>query len=528
MAEPVVVIHSPGEEAAARGLCAAIESRDCECWSPVRAAREATDAVIDEHIRGAVALVVVTRNALQHQREIQLAGRLSVAVVITSPDDGSDAWAATLAELHLAGAIDTPTSGARAAEFSQPRVYIADDEEKHIEFISENVSEAQVFVRFGLFDKAIGRLRTVLERAPRNLEAHDEMLKIYLEEHEHDNAAATAADYLDSLLFRGEEEAYAMLRSHLLAHGFAIDDGPPVAVGAAGGVFRVSRFHAAASAAAKSIEAVPTPVVRIVEPPAAPAKPRSQAPEALPLELPILRNFRSSQPALETTGIDADLGGIDFLLDHGLLDEARMRIDQMLVEHPEHPGVVERKQRIHAVVGPRSGIGLSLALDEDWGAPVAPAKTPAAAPPPSAPARPAPAAVRAADPEPAGPAVDLVCSVFCPLAVDEGDVFAVQLWIHTGEQTEADGVEIVEDRREAAMLSAPVRPGETLEISLAMPNLEVEGSSVLEVVWNGVAEPAAFRVAAPAGTAEQRMEGWLVIERSGEKLGEVPLRIRVA
>ena len=136
--------------------------------------------------------------------------------------------------------------------------------------------------------------------------------------------------------------------------------------------------------------------------------------------------------------------------------------------------------------------------------------------------------MRAADPEPSGPAVDLVCSVFCPLAVDEGDVFAVQLWIHTGEQTEADGVEIVADRREAAMLSAPVRPGETLEISLAMPNLEVEGSSVLEVVWNGVAEPAAFRVAAPAGTAEQRMEGWLVIERSGEKLGEVPLRIRVA
>lgn len=527
MAEPVVVIHSPGEEAAARGLCAAIESRDCECWSPVRAPREATEAVIDEHIRGAVALVVVTRNALQHQREVQLAGRHSVAVVIASPDDGSDAWGETLAELQLAGAIDTPTSGARAAEFSQPRVYIADDEEKHIEFIAENVSEAQVFVRFGLFDKAIGRLRTVLERAPRNLEAHDEMLKIYLEENEHDNAAATAADYLDSLLFRGEEEAYAMLRSHLLAHGFAIDDGPPVAVGAAGGVFRASRFHGAAPAAARASDAVPVPAVREVTPAAAPAKPRSHAPEAIPLELPILRNFRSSQPALETTGIDGDLGGIDFLLDHGLLDEARMRLEQMLVEHPEHPGVVERKQRIDAVVGPRSSIGLSLALDEDWGAPVAPAK-PAVASPPPAPARPAPVAVRAAAPEPSGPAVDLVCSVFCPLAVDEGDVFAVQVWIHTGDQTEADGVEIVEDRREAAMLTAPVRPGETLEISLTVPNLEVEGSSVLEVVWNGVAEPTAFRVAAPPGTAEQQTEGWISIERSGERLGEVPLRIRIA
>lgn len=526
MAESVVVICSPGEEAAARGLCAAIDARSGELWSPVRSPREATDAAIEAHIRNAVALVVLTRNALEHQREIELARKLSIDVVIVSPDDASDAWSTALVELQLAGAIDTPTSGAKAAEFSQPRVYIADDEEKHIEFISENVSEAQVFVRFGLFDKAIGRLRTVLERAPRNLEAHDEMLKIYLEENEHDNAAATAADYLDSLLFRGEEEAYAMLRSHLLAHGFAVDDGPPVAVGAAGGVFRTTRFHAAPPVVARVPDVVPAPVAGGAETSATPARSLRHAPEPLPLELPILRNFRSSQPALEQAGVEADLGGIDFLLEHGLLDEARMRIEQMVVEYPDHPGVAQRKERIDAVVGPRSGLGLALALEEDWGAP------PAAAPPKAAapvrPAAPPPAAVRPAEPEPSGPAADLVCSVFCPLAVDEGDTFAVAIWIHTGDQTEADGVAIVEDRREAAMLTAPVRPGEALDISLTLPDLEIDGSSVLEVTWSGSAEPAAFRVTAPPGTAEQRVEGWLAIERNGERLGEVPLRIRVA
>ncbi len=533
MAESVVVICSPGEEAVARGLCAAIEARGGACWSPARSQRDSSDAVVDGHIRNAVALVVLSRNALQHQREVELAGKHSIGIVIASPDDVSDAWGTTLADLQLAGAIDTPTSGARAAEFSQPRVYIADDEEKHIEFIAENVSEAQVFVRFGLFDKAIGRLRKVLERAPRNLEAHDELLKIYLEENEHDNAAATAADYLDSLLFRGEEAAYAMLRSHLLDHGFAVDDGPPVAVGAAGGVFRTTRFHGAAAAVAAGVPQ-PAPAVRhAAEPASTQAESLRHAPEPIPLELPILRNFRASQPALEATGVESDLGGIDFLFDHGMLDEARVRIEQLLGEHPDHPGVLERKQRIDAIAGPRaSGLGLSLALDDDWGAP----ETPERVPPPSAPSpRPEAVATMTAptprideEPEPAGPAVELVCSVFCPLAVDEGDSFAVQVWLHSADQTEADGVAIVEDRREAAMLAAPVRSGEAIDLSLSLPDMDVAGASQMKLTWSGVATRASFRVTAPKGTAESRVDGWIAIEREGEKLAEVPLGFRVA
>ncbi|MGK2858533.1 MAG: tetratricopeptide repeat protein [Thermoanaerobaculia bacterium] len=535
MSESVVVIHSQGEEAAARGLCAAIEARGAECWTPLRSSREATDAAVDGHIRNAVALVVVTRDALRHRREIEFAKSHAVGVVIASSEDSADAWSATLAELQLAGAIDTAASGAKAAVFSQPRVYIGADEEPHIEYIAENVSEAQVFVRFGLFDKAIGRLRAVLERSPRNLEAQNEMLKIYLEENEHDNAASVAADYLDSLLFRGEEEAYAMLRSHLLAHGFAVDDGPPVAVGAAGGVFRTTRFAEAPATVAAVAPAAPPPVRHVAEVPPAPPRSLALAPEPLAFDLPILRNFRSSQPVLETTGIEADLGGIDFLFEHGLLDEARMRIDQMMHEHPEHPGVVERKQRIDAIGGPRPGSALlSLALDEEWGVPTAPAahkEPPRSQPAPPSPALSMPAppvAVPAAGDEPSGPAVDLVCSVFCPLAVDEGDSFVVRLWIHSTEETEADGVALVEDRREAAMMTTPVRRGDTLDIALTLPDLEIDGSSVVEVVWNGVVRSVAFNVTAPAGTAENQVEGWLVVERDGEKIGEVPLRIRVA
>ncbi|MBI2214069.1 MAG: hypothetical protein HYU52_10520 [Acidobacteria bacterium] len=527
MAEPVVVICSPGEEAAARGFCAAVEARDAECWSPARLTHDPPESVVDGQIRNAAALAVVTRNPLSHRREIELARAHAVAVVITSPDDALAAWSTTLGELQAAGALDTMESSAKAAGFRQPRVYIADDEEKHIEFIAENVSEAQVFVRFGLFDKAIGRLRTVLERAPRNLEAHDELLKIYLEESQHDNAAATAADYLDSLLFRGEEEAYAMLRSHLLSHGFAVDDGPPVAVGAAGGVFRTTRFHGAAAARLEdSAQRAASRSAASASPPSNDAI--SLAPEPLPLELPILRNFRPSQPALESTGIDADLNGIDFLLDHGLLDEARMRVDQLAHEHPDHAGVLERRARLDAAAGPRPGLALALSLDDDWGVPTVP------------PAEPVPTATGAATgaaPEQPFPGTDatkpvrtdtVVCSVFCALAVDEGDAFEIRVWLHLTTESEADGVAIVEDRREAAVLNAPVGRGESLTLSLSLPGLKIEGFPAVPITWAGAATSAMFKVSAPVGTADSQIEGWLTVGRRGEPIGDVPLRIRVA
>lgn len=522
MSEPVVVISSPGEEAAARGLCAAIEARDGECWSPARFdPGEISQQLLDAKVIGASALVVVTHNALAHRREVELAKTRSVPVLVASPEEAQEAWGTTLAELRSAGAIDTVELAAKAAGFRQPRVYIADDEEKHIEFIAENVSEAQVFVRFGLFDKAIARLRTVLERAPRNLEAHDELLKIHLEENQYDEAAATAADYLDSLLFRGEEAAYAMLRSHLLAHGFAVDDGPPVAVGAAGGVFRTTRFHAAAAPPQKQ-QPGPSPA-RQAAVPQPPPRSASVAPEPLPLELPILRNFRPSQPVLESTGLEAELAGVDFLLDHGLLDEARMRVEQLAHEHPGEPGVEERRARLDAATGPRAPLALSL--DDDWSSPSIPIELPVVAPPqPAAAARPTPAAPRPA----ASGGDELVCSIFCPLAVDEGDTFEIRALLHRAEETAHDGVSIVDDRREAAVLRAPVSRGDSLTLSLSLPLFEVDGFPAVTLDWSGEATAARFRVVAPPGTAESHAEGWLSVERDGDQLGDVPLRIRVA
>jgi hypothetical protein len=261
--------------------------------------------------------------------------------------------------------------------------------------------------------------------------------------------------------------------------------------------------------------------------PAHPPKAASLAQEPLPLDLPILRNFRPSQPALETTGIDAELSGVDFLLDHGLLDEARMRVEQLAHEHPGHPGVGERRARLDAA-GPRPALALTLSLDDDWGSPATTPEPPPVAPPrpPADVASPVPVvAKREPSPE---TAEELVCSVFCPLAVDEGDAFDVRVWIHRTSETEADGVAIVEDRREAAVLKLPVSEWETLTLSLSLPLFEIDGFPAVPLVWNGSATSVAFRVRAPHGTAESQVEGWLTVEREGESMGDVALRIRVA
>lgn len=317
-----------------------------------------------------------------------------------------------------------------------------------------------------------------------------------------------------------------MLRSHLLSHGFAVDDGPPVAVGAAGGVFRTTRFHGAAPAPETPSAQAAAPKVSAVVPPS-PKKAMDVAPEPLPFELPILRNFRPSQPALETTGVDADLSGIDFLLDHGLLDEARMRVEQMAREHPGHPGVEERLARLDAAAGPRTGLSLSLTLDDDWGVPTLPPAAPVAA---AQGATTTAARARTSEATDATPAQSdvVVCSVFCALAVDEGDTFEIRAWLHLTSETEAHGVAIVDDRREAAVLSSPVTRGESLTLSLSLPGLQIEGFPAVPIAWNGSATSAMFKVSAPPGTADSQAEGWLTIGRKGEPIGDVPLRIRIA
>jgi hypothetical protein len=283
--------------------------------------------------------------------------------------------------------------------------------------------------------------------------------------------------------------------------------------------------------------------------------------EITPLEIPILRNFRAGNAVLDGSGVDADLSGIDFLVDLGLLDEARARIERLALDYPDHPGVLERKEKIDAVGGPKSLLGLSLALDEGWDSvpsheeqvrsilasseppvPAAPQAPPPVAVQPSAKRevdsgasssvptqRPAAKAAQASPKAVGVKSIEgdsLVCSIFAPQSAESGDMFVVRACLHLPSQSEAGGVSIVEERSEAGLLSMPVAIGDEVEFGLELPGLEIDGAEA-RFTWNGEPESVQFGVVVPFTHDSGEVSGWLSISVNGMPTAEVRVRITV-
>lgn len=532
MSEQVVVICSAGEQRPAMDLCSKLEDQGLTCWSPVQ--EEDPDAAVwtlPSKIRSARAMVLVTRDAGEHEDAIDTAARSKLAVIVASPDDAGRDWNGVLRELADALGLSPDWLIARSTSpGSQPRTHLAEDEEEFLEYIAEHVSEAQVFVRFGLFDRAVGRLKAVFTKAPRNLEAHDELLKIYLEEEDWKKAAAAAADFLDCVRYRGDDESYEILRAHLLSMGFTVDDGPPVAVGYADVEPVPTKFVDAAPKPHGVPPAQvqhPAPVLPSSVPAPMPA-PSPRMGEPVPLELPVLRNFRASNPVFQSSGVDSELSGIDFFIDHGMLDEATMRVDQLAHENPDHEGVRERLERIKELGLSSVKSALALELDDPWDAAgrvpqdgsadayFGSADTPAAA-------------VVDADPAngPAGDGDSLICTAFVPEAVEPGDMFIIRICLHLPEQAGHPVLESVHDRRESNMLARNVPWGQTLQLSLRLPGFEID-ENTLRICWAGEPDSVEFGVVAPFGQASGTVTGVLSVRTDAGPAGEFSIALRVS
>jgi pilus assembly protein FimV len=68
-----------------------------------------------------------------------------------------------------------------------------------LDFITEHLTEAEVFAKYGLAEKAAEHLRAVLERAPKNLTAHERLFRILLEEGDVEGARIAARGYVSLL-----------------------------------------------------------------------------------------------------------------------------------------------------------------------------------------------------------------------------------------------------------------------------------------------------------------------------------------
>ena len=300
-----------------------------------------------------------------------------------------------------------------------------------LDFITEHLTEAEVFAKYGLAEKAAEHLRAVLERAPKNLTAHDRLFRILLEEGDADGARAAARAYVAVLEAAGDAATVDAVRNEFASRGIAFGPAPAAAPAAA-----PKPAPAPAPAPAPppepaisfpdfSMEAEPEisfdieesgageiefdieepavePVVELaVEPVEEVAEPALMfdevdevaevaevAPEPM-FEQDALVDFSPGfsepEPVAETPepffGVESleaeppveEIGEIDFYIEQGFLDEARKKLNALLERFPSDPNLLLRQRRIASAAKA--------------------ATPPAPAPPPTAPSAPAPPAL---------------------------------------------------------------------------------------------------------------------------------------
>jgi tetratricopeptide (TPR) repeat protein len=102
-----------------------------------------------------------------------------------------------------------------------------DEEEENLDFITEHLTEADVFAKYGLAEKATEHLRAIIERAPKHLVAHLKLYRLLLDEGDVDAARAAANQYLHVLREKGDTAAADDVRDEFAGRGYPLDSSPP-------------------------------------------------------------------------------------------------------------------------------------------------------------------------------------------------------------------------------------------------------------------------------------------------------------
>jgi pilus assembly protein FimV len=97
---------------------------------------------------------------------------------------------------------------------------------ENLDFITEHLTEAEVFAKYGLAEKAVEHLRTVLDRAPGNLTAHERLYRVLLEDGDVEGARTAAIAYLAILEKSGNSTAIDVVKSEFTSRGQTLPSAP--------------------------------------------------------------------------------------------------------------------------------------------------------------------------------------------------------------------------------------------------------------------------------------------------------------
>jgi tetratricopeptide (TPR) repeat protein len=295
----------------------------------------------------------------------------------------------------------------------QPAVEIAAAEiaesNDDLDFITEHLTEAEVFAKYGLAEKAAEHLRSVLERAPKNLTAHERLFRILLEEGDIDAARSAAHAYVAVLGEKGDSATITAVKNEMLSRGhsfeagaapmqvpgpaisledFGADTGGEIEFDLESGVeLEVEEAPAASlelEVEEEEVELSPEPlpepsieeqapafedlgaafetpeeaVEMVSEPLLEIEEPIAELPAIEELPEPVLEEVaETAEPFFGVEGLDLveepaleDIGEVDFYIEQELFDEARRKVETLEARYPGNADVATRRKRLEAAV----------------------------------------------------------------------------------------------------------------------------------------------------------------------------------
>jgi tetratricopeptide (TPR) repeat protein len=199
------------------------------------------------------------------------------------------------------------------------------------------LGEAEVFRKYGLYDKAIEHLRSVLKRAPETLVLREKVFELALEGGRRKVALAEAERLKDTYRAEGREDRVAAVDALLVERA---PSEPAERTAPEGG----------ATAKGGRTRAEKPPEL----PPPAPAPSPAVAPPASPPAA------AEAEPSAE------ELLEIDFCLEQGMVVDASERLQALERKFPGHAQIARRRARLDGGPGEDARPALSEILSEDF------------------------------------------------------------------------------------------------------------------------------------------------------------------
>src|SRR5712692_7639621 len=264
-----------------------------------------------------------------------------------------------------------------------------------LDFITEHLTEAEVFAKYGLAEKAAEHLRAVIDRAPKHLTAHEKLFRDLRVEADVNGARAAASQYVALLQEKGDRDANDVVKQEFTSRGQSF--GAPAAARRAPTVERPMPAAAPPPPAEEElsleIEAPEIEVEEEISLEAEAFEPELSFGEEPPAEEQPFFGVEAisspePEPALEIEEEEEvlkpeDLNQIDLHIGRGEFQEARERIDELDARFPLNNNIAKRRKRLDAAIAAEEAVAAAARAKA-----AAPPKKAAPPPPPPKPAAP--------------------------------------------------------------------------------------------------------------------------------------------